>query len=137
MYRKTHKAILKHKTEMFCRCHMRTQIRISESLTVVDQRLKYITIEEHYRVGARATRLRSNFECVIHASACYPHPKSDLSRSIAFFLQHQDLKSLIFFEIQSPMLYVFYLFLELTISELLFQWLTVDIYNTQQADNFL
>ena len=87
---------------------MRTQIRISERLTVVDQRLKYITIEEHYRVGARATRLRSNFECVIHASACYPHPKSDLSRSIAFFFQHQDLKSLIFSEIQSPMLYVFY-----------------------------
>ena len=106
MYRKTHKAILKHKTEMFCRCHMRTQIRISESLTVVDQRLKYITIEEHYRVEARATRLRSNFECVIHASACYPHPKSDLSRSIAFFFQHQDLKSLIFSEIQIPMLYV-------------------------------
>ena len=85
---------------------MRTQIRISESLTVVDQRLKYITIEEHYRVEARATRLRSNFECVIHASACYPHPKSDLSRSIAFFFQHQDLKSLIFSEIQIPMLYV-------------------------------
>ena len=85
---------------------MRTQIRISERLKVVDQRLKYITIEEHYRVGARATRLRSNFECVIHACARDTHLRSDLSRSIAFFLQHQDLKSLIFSEIQIPMLYV-------------------------------
>ena len=42
----------------------------------------------------------------MHAFACYPHPESDLSRSIAFFLQHQDLKSLIFSEIQIPMLYV-------------------------------
>ena len=41
-----------------------------------------------------------------HTSAGDTHLRSDLSRCIAFFLQHQDLKSLIFSEIQSPMLYV-------------------------------
>ena len=60
---------------------MNTEIIISERLRVVDQRLEYITVEGHYRVGARGTRLRSSFECSIQAFGCCPHPKIDFNPS--------------------------------------------------------